>query len=186
MKCESGPVAQHAKCGEIARFLGRALEGVGRTEEAFAAYTRAVTLSPRNVAARYSLGTLMALRVPDAKTPEERRKRQIEAADQYLEIIRQDPEHQDARISLAVLLVEVGNLQRAQAELIGAARLNPNSPRLMEAAKVFDAGVKAYEASTRPSTTQSSTTQAATQPSTGPAGAAPAAAVPTTQPAPAP
>jgi protein O-mannosyl-transferase len=186
VKCESGPVAQHAKCGEIARFLGRALEGVGRTEEAFAAYTRAVTLSPRNVAARYSLGTLMALRVPDAKTPEERRKRQIEAADQYLEIIRQDPEHQDARISLAVLLVEVGNLQRAQAELIGAARLNPNSPRLMEAAKVFDAGVKAYEASTRPSTTQSSTTQAATQPSTGPAGAAPAAAVPTTQPAPAP
>ena len=186
--CESGPVAQHAKCGEIARFLGNALESSGRTDDAFAAYSRAVTLSPRNVAARYSLGTLMALRVPNATTPEERRKLQIEAADQYLEVIRQDPQHQDARISLALLLVEVGNLQRAQAELIGAARLNPNSPRLMEAAKVFDAGVKAYEASTRPSTTQSSTTQSSTQPSTGPAPApaAAAAAVPTTQPAPAP
>jgi tetratricopeptide (TPR) repeat protein len=189
-KCEEGPVAQHGKCGEIARFLGDALGSAGRTDDALAAYTRAVSLAPRNVAARYSLGTMLALRIPHSPTPEERRKRQIEAADQYLEVIRQDPQHQDARISLAVLLVEVGNLQRAQAELIGAARINPNSPRLMEAAKIFDAGVKAYEASTRPSTTQSSTTQSSTQPATdaaaAPAPVATGANVPTTQPAAAP
>ncbi|MDQ3439944.1 MAG: tetratricopeptide repeat protein [Planctomycetota bacterium] len=185
--CEAGPIAQHGKCGEIARFLGEALESVGRTDDAFAAYTRAVSLAPRNVKARYSLGTMMALRVPKASTSEDRRKRQIEAADQYLEVIRQDPQHQDARISLAVLLVEVGNLQRAREELIQATPINPRSPRLMQAAEVFAEVFTQWEASTRPSTTQSTTqssTQASTQPTT--AAATAPAGVAATQPAPAP
>jgi tetratricopeptide (TPR) repeat protein len=190
VKCEEGPVAQHGKCGEIARFLGDALESAGRHDDAFAAYTRAVSLSPGNVNARYSLATMMALRIPDAPTPEERRKRQIETADQYLAVIRQDPRHQDAQISLAVLLVEVGNLQRARERLIEATPLNPNSPRLMKAAEMFDVAFKQWEASTRPSTTQSSTTQSSTQPTTdgslAPAPVATGANVPTTQPAAAP
>ncbi len=187
--CEDGPASGHARCGQIARLLGSALEAAGDRDGALAAYTRAVRFAPGNIEARYDLGTQLAVRAREVTAPEERRKQQAAAADQFLEIIRRDPQHQDARISLAMLLVDVNNLPRAQFELIGAARINPNAPRLMEAAKVYDAAMQKFEASTRPSTTQSttqsSTTQSSTQPAAQPApgATAPATAAATTQPA---
>jgi tetratricopeptide (TPR) repeat protein len=181
--CEKSP-PPHTRCGEIARLLGNALEANGQRDDAEAAYVRAVRLAPRNLSARYDLGTLIAVRVDEAKTPEERRKRQADAADQFLEILRRDQQHLDARISLANLLLEVGNLDRARLELIGAAAIDPRSPRLLAAAERYDAAMKKLEASTQPSTTQSSTqpaTQSSTQPATAPAVATqppPAAAAP--------
>jgi tetratricopeptide (TPR) repeat protein len=159
-ECERGPAVGHPRCGHIARLLGEALEQAGKTDEAEAAFARAVRLAPAYSEAHYSYGMLLARRA--GGTPEQRRATLAAAADQFLAILRRDPNHQDAQISLALLMIESGNLQGAQRELVQAARINRDAPRLMEAAKLFDAAVKKYEASTRPSTTQS-TTQSATQ-----------------------
>lgn len=181
--CEKGPADQHRRCGEIARLLGNALQAAGRQDDALAAYVRAVRFAPDNMQARFELGTLLALRVDDAKTPEERRRRQAQAADQFIEVIRRDQQHQDARISLAMLLIEVGKLERARLELIGAAAINAQAPRVMEAARLFDAAMRKLEASTQPATTQSSTTQSSPQPATNAAAATSATQTSATQPA---
>jgi tetratricopeptide (TPR) repeat protein len=155
--CEKQPPSQHGKCGYIAMLYGKALEEAKKPDEALAAYTRATRLAPLNVDAHYALGTLLALRAGNAPTPEEHKATLAAAADEFLAILRRDPRHQDAEISLALLMIEAGNLQGAQRELVNAARINPNAPRLMDAAKLFSAAMDRLEASTRPSTTQSST-----------------------------
>jgi tetratricopeptide (TPR) repeat protein len=174
--CEEEPPSQHAKCGHIAVLYGRALEKSKKDEESFAAFKRAVQLAPLNAEARYEYGTSLARRAGDAKTPEEKRAQLSAAADQFLAVINRNPNHLDSHISLAMLMLEANNIQGAQRELVAAARINPQSPRLMQAAKLFDA---AYRASTRPATTQSST-----QPSTRPAAAAAQAVQAATQPVP--
>ena len=85
---------------------------------------------------------------------------QLAAAKQFEAAILAAPDFIDARISLAELMMDVGNLRGAQTQLIAAARINATYPRLMEAARRFDAGVRQAEAATRPATT----TQSATQP----------------------
>ncbi|HEV2294656.1 MAG TPA: tetratricopeptide repeat protein [Tepidisphaeraceae bacterium] len=160
--CEEGPASQRRRCGEIARLLGGALEITGRLDDAQAAYTRAIRFAPGNLQARFDLGTLLRQRALEV-TGEDRRKRQADSADQFLEIIRRDQQHQDARISLALLLIDVGQLEKARLELLGAAQIDPQSPRLMAAAEVFSAAMEIWEASTQPSTTRAST-QSSTQP----------------------
>jgi protein O-mannosyl-transferase len=180
-ECEKGPAVGHPRCGHIARLLGEAYEQAGSLDEAEAAFARAVRLAPTYSEAHYSYGMLLARRA-GGMTPEQRRTTLAAAADQFLAILRRDPNHQDAQISLALLMIESGNLQGAQRELIQAARINRDAPRLMEAAKLFDAAVKNYEASTRPSTTQSTTQPSTTQSSTQPSSIKPATAQSTAAP----
>src|SRR5205085_2044497 len=90
-------------------------------------------------------------------------KQKTRAAEEYAMAITLRPDQIDARIALAKLMLEVGNLQGAQVQLVSAARIRPDYPPLMDAAKEWDKAVREREASTRPSTTQSTTQTVTTQ-----------------------
>jgi len=151
---ERGPEELRGRAAHVGRLLAQTFEAAKKPEEAAAAYTRGLEAAPNAADVRYDFGLMLA-----------RQNKKEEAADQLLIILRRDPFHLDARITLALLMIEVGNLDGAQRELIDATRIaqqtRQNPPRLMEAAKLWDEAKRKAEAATRPSTTQSST-----QPST--------------------
>jgi tetratricopeptide (TPR) repeat protein len=122
--CEKGPAVKRPECGYIALLLGKSLEEAKKPDEALAAYTRAVRLSPLNTEAHFSLGTMLAIRAGSASNPAERRAQLAAAADEFLAILRRNPQHLDAHISLAMLMLDAGNLAGAQRELVAAARVN--------------------------------------------------------------
>jgi tetratricopeptide (TPR) repeat protein len=175
--CEGEPSSPRTTCGQIALRYALALDKAGKKDESFAMFAQAVRLAPLNADARYQYGTSLARRAGEAKTLEEKRAQLSAAADQFLAVLDRNPRHIDSRVSLAMLMLEAGNLEGARRELITAAGIDPQNARVMYAAQLYSA---AYTASTRPSTTQSST-----QPSTQPAAAAGAATTPaSSQPVP--
>jgi tetratricopeptide (TPR) repeat protein len=160
-ECESLIPPQPARCGLIQYLIGGVLQRQGDAAGALAAYAEAARTRPDDLRVRYDYGALLATEGKDARDA-------AAAAEQFAQILRRNPNHIDARISLAELQILVGNLADAQMNLVEAARIDPNSSRLMEAAKRFDAAVRKFEATTRTAATQPSTT-AATVPSTTPA-----------------
>jgi hypothetical protein len=78
-----------------------------------------------------------------------------EAAAQLGYAIRQQPDFIEARIALAQLMMDVGNLPGAHEQLKAALRINQESLPLLAAAKRWDALMKeAEKAATQPSTTR--------------------------------
>jgi tetratricopeptide (TPR) repeat protein len=138
--------------------IGKVLEAKGDDAAALGSYAQAVQLMPDVIGFHFDLA--QALTKVGKRAP---------AAEEYAQIIRAQPDNIDARLALANLMMDVNNLNRAQQQLIAAARINPTDPKLMESAKRYDAEVRKAEAATRPATTGSATTRSATQASTGPA-----------------
>jgi hypothetical protein len=132
--------------------------------------------------------------VESAQTLEDkaRETRQVEAANQFLFVIRNAPDFIDARINMADLFIRVakqeeikaGNptdkipdkvtnaLGKAQEQLLRAAVLDKFNRKLLAVAKEWNEQMIAIEATTRPTTTRSATgptTVASTVPTTVPA-----------------
>lgn len=100
-----------------------------------------------------------------------RKGEKARAAEAFARAIQLAPDVMEPHLELALLRLSVGNLAGSRDELRVAMRINPNDPRLMDAAKKWS---NAYESSTRPSTTRSTTTGASTNPATNRATSAPA------------
>ncbi len=136
-----------SQVGLIHQKLGSAAMDKGDLETARQELETAMKLADKNGRVYYEYGKLMV-----------KINEPIKAAEAFAQAIRLAPEIADSHIDLALLRLSVGNLAGSRAELIEAARINKNDPRLMQAAKKWS---DAFEASTRPSTTRSTTRAAA-------------------------
>lgn len=169
------------KAATIYQMLGKIHDQTGNTAAAREAFAQAVQVAPGTAVIHYDYGTLLAKLGDPASTQPATTQAgatqpappapatqarvgtlipatpdQVNAAFQFGAAIEAAPDFIDARISLAELMLKVGNLAGAQTQLVAAARIDAGYPRLMEAAKKFDAAFRAIEASTRPATTQAS------------------------------
>jgi tetratricopeptide (TPR) repeat protein len=169
---ELRPYVPRVKAARIQQYQGVVLVQKKDLEGARRAYANAVRILPEAPDMRFEYGTVLAeLRQP------------IPAAEQFAAAIRLQPSNADARISLALLMIEVGNLPGAQQQLVAAANIDRMNPRLMVAAKKWDAVMREREAAaTRPSTTRSTTTQSTTQAATKQSGTTRSTTAPSTQP----
>jgi tetratricopeptide (TPR) repeat protein len=93
--------------------LGQLLGKQGKTEEALAQLHRAALLQP-DAATHYRMGILLAAA-----------GRAGEAAAEFTEAVRLDPNHADAHRNLGISLAMTGNLPQAAEEFGAAVRLNP-------------------------------------------------------------
>lgn len=180
----------------------KALVGLKDYEKAEAAFLASIERSPDDIRVRNDYGMMLAA---SSKTLEGKAQesRQVEAANQFLFVIRNAPEFIDARINMADLFIRVakqaeikagspkdkipeavGNaLGKAQEQLLRAAALDKFNRKLLAVAKEWSDQMTVIEASTRPTTTRSTTgptTGATTLPTTVPTTEA------TTSPAPSP
>jgi tetratricopeptide (TPR) repeat protein len=173
------PYIPTIKAATIYQMLGTIHDKLGNRQAAISAFKEAVRISPGAPAIHYDFGTLLAkagkatsqpattqasatqpattqaaIAATQPARPAPATPEQLAAAEQFAAAIRAAPDFIDARISLAELMLEVGNLQGARTQLIAAAHINAAYPRLMEVARRFDAALKQAEAATRPATTQ--------------------------------
>ena len=146
--------APRERAAVVYHALGKIRLVRGELDPAIANLAKAVSIMPEQAEYRYVFAGALAR---SGKLPA--------AAEEYARAIRLQPDFIDARIGLAKLMMKVENARGAQEQLVAAARINANYPPLMDAAKEFDALVKKLEATTQPSTTQSTAVQSATAPS---------------------
>ncbi len=99
-------------------FLGLALMGQGKLDEATQAFGDALQRDPTNAIARYDLGLIYA-----------RRGMHQAAAVQFEEAVRLDPGYTQAWIDLAVASSSSGHQDRATKAITRALRLSPNDHR---------------------------------------------------------
>jgi tetratricopeptide (TPR) repeat protein len=123
---------------EIHRYWAECLEDQGRPDEAETRYAAAIGIGPESATARFEYGTLLA-----------RRRKLAQAASQFAAVAELQPRNVQNLISLALVQIETGKLAAAQANLATAVRIDPNAPRLRQAAGMWN---QAYTASTRPGT----------------------------------
>jgi tetratricopeptide (TPR) repeat protein len=99
--------------------FGKALDEVGRKEEALAAYSEAVRLAPRFHLARCNLATVLA----DLG-------RTDEAITNFEAILREDPRFADAHHNLGSALLKAGRVGEAREHLVRAVSLKPEEPQV--------------------------------------------------------
>jgi tetratricopeptide (TPR) repeat protein len=146
------PNAPRAKSASIFQAIGQNLVAKNDLAGAAAAYAQSIEIL-RSPQAQYEYALVLN---KQGKKPE--------AALQLARAIRDQPDFIDARIGLAQLMMDVGNLLGAHEQLIAAARINKTYLPLLNAAQRWSDAMAKREA-TQPSTTRAATTRAATQPS---------------------
>jgi Flp pilus assembly protein TadD len=108
--------------------LGIALEELGRTSEAEAAYRRAGEVNVRDSRALFNLGILLRTSA-----------RYDEAAAVQQEVLTRAPGHPGAHFELGMLYAGfLGNVERAKAHLQATIDADPNHPRAKQARLVLD------------------------------------------------
>jgi tetratricopeptide (TPR) repeat protein len=146
--------------------LGEALAAKGDADNALAMYTMATELRPELWQAHLARGKLLAAKAKTEKDPGVANMLRGDAALAFAHAGRLVPESPDPHIALAELMMDVGNLRGATAELYRADQIMPNNPVVRAAVGRLEPMVKAA-AATRPTSTQS--TMPSTRPASGPA-----------------
>jgi len=108
-----------AAASENYNAFGKALDEVGRKEEALAAYSEAVRLAPHFHLARCNLATTLA----DLG-------RTGEAITNFQAILREDPRFADAHHNLGSALLKAGRIGEARDHLLRAVSLKPEEPQV--------------------------------------------------------
>ena len=169
------PARQHyaeaAKIGHDSSVIryeyGLLLAKLAKEAEAKAAATRPATTQAA-LTRPATAATSPATRPATAPASEEAKKLMAAAAVELASAIELRPDYVDARVALANLMMDVGNLVGAQAQLnavaqiLRAQRVEALHPGAEAAAKRWNAEITAREAAA----TQPATTRAATQPTT--------------------
>jgi tetratricopeptide (TPR) repeat protein len=96
--------------------LGSALRSAGRTDEAKAAFRRAIELQPNHAFAQFNWGTMLLSE-----------RRWDEAAARFRDAIAGDPNYLDAHINLGRALGEMGRIDEAMAEYRIALQIDPRA-----------------------------------------------------------
>ena len=101
--------------------LAKTLEGNGKNVEAIEALRAAIQLQPDFIEAHFSLGVLLARLGGEQYGV---------ALDEFIEVLRLDPKHADARINLSNLFEQGGNLEAALAQIQEALRVSGGTAEL--------------------------------------------------------
>jgi len=109
-------VAKAPSNGRAHNELGVALEKLGRTDEAIAAYLKSVELDPNSVHARANLGNLLA-----------KRGRADDAVDQLHQALRIKPHAADLLCGLGGILVDAGRVDEGLVSLRKSLAIRPDS-----------------------------------------------------------
>jgi tetratricopeptide (TPR) repeat protein len=94
--------------------LAKTLEGKGKNVEAIETLRAAIQLPPDFTEAHFSLGVLLARQGEEQYGV---------ALDEFIEVLRLDPKHADARINLSNLFEQGGNLEAALGQIHEALRV---------------------------------------------------------------
>jgi protein O-GlcNAc transferase len=140
-----GSVGNH-KAASARYKLGQSLLRVGKIPEAMEAFRDAAQLKPDFLEAHFALGVLLARQGIENHG---------EAMDQFLEVLRLNPNHVRARINLSNLLEQGGDLEAAIAEMQKAVQLAPKQAdfylllgQKQQKAKQYQEAIQSYRRST--------------------------------------